>query len=171
MPTILMLVVALQGGSWQCQENERGLWECRAPVKVLRSDSPDVLRPDAESITRSVLSTNADNASSADSGAPAAGASDQQARPSQSPPAVMPDQSAPGRSGTAPEATAAVAQADADAWIVQIGAYRSPERAQQAARDAADAAGADYIDAHPRGSYWVRSAAGLRRVLKPQGEM
>jgi septal ring-binding cell division protein DamX len=82
------------------------------------------------------------------------------------------------------------------AYVVQIGAYREQTRAQRAAREldmgglvimptrradedwfvlllgaypsseAAEAAGRAFVESQPRGSYWVRSAAELRRILR-----
>ncbi len=166
MPAIWMLVVALAGGDWQCEE-EAGMWQCRArpveaipppPAPAQEPVPPPVAEPEAETETEPEPAESAD------------------------PPAVvLPVEPSP------PPQPVAVD----DPYIVQVGAYRKRETAERAAdalalpglsivptrRDDedwfvlllgaypswedADRAGRDF-----GGSFWVRRSSDLRQVLR-----
>jgi septal ring-binding cell division protein DamX len=87
--------------------------------------------------------------------------------------------------------------AETDEFVVQIGAFRSEQRARRAAAEfglpqlviiptrrgdedwyvvllgafpdleSARAAGQSFVEVFPGASYWVRNAAAVRRILKP----
>ena len=215
--SVLMLVFALQGGGWQCQENDRGLWECRVPTRKNAVTAPGpVPSPTAPAATDTAVASEQPLAASApvaDREEPLS-ASERSFGSTASAPvtgreSVPASVNAPARVETSPSAQAAAVDpisrdeaapldgAELNAFVVQIGAFRSEQRARRAVRDfglpqlaiiptrrgdedwyvillgtypdleAATEAGRSFVEASPGASYWVRNAAELRRILKP----
>jgi DamX protein len=178
-----MLVVALQSGGWHCTQVDE-LWRCEPAVKSRPAP------PEAASSDAAVLAPSRAEAASpgpaADQSALAVDSELVEELPS---PAVDSEVAEEPFSPTA-----------AQAYVVQVGAYRTKEKAQAAARSIngdrlvvlptvkggqdwfvlllgafptlaeARAAGDAYRRNVPGASYWVRSAEDLRRVLKSEAD-
>ena len=216
MPSVLVLVFALQSGGWQCQENDRGLWECRVPTRTVTTTTtrpePTPAAPAAASAPSSAESKgpvpSAVRSPASTAEAPSGRewvpkASEAAAGPETPPAALAPTGAADPGSGadaTRPDGSPqmpAGPESPAEAFnkfLVQVGAFRSEQRARRAVREfglpqlaiipmqrgdeawyvlllgsypdieAAKSAGQSFMEAHPDASYWVRNAAELRTV-------
>ena len=155
MLSVLMLVFALQGGGWQCQENDRGLWECRVPTRTnAATASGPVPSPTAPAATDTAVASEqplAAPAPVADSEEPfsASERSFGSTAPVTGRESVPASVNAPARVETSPSAHTAAGAVDPvsrdeavpldgaelNAFVVQIGAFRSEQRAQRAVRE------------------------------------
>jgi septal ring-binding cell division protein DamX len=176
---ILVLLAALGAGDWQCTEVD-GLWDCRAP-------RADVERETAAAPASAPATPAARQAP--DAGGPSGtlpGPGSETGVETGKAPAVEPPPAEP--------AAATPGAPPADAYVVQVGAYRDKAAAQREARrldderlvilptrrdgedwfvvllgayagyGEADSVGRAYEEA-TGGSYWVRKASSLRAVL------
>ncbi|MEE4659072.1 MAG: SPOR domain-containing protein, partial [Halieaceae bacterium] len=128
MNPALILVISLSSAAWQC-DNREGLWECRPPQATVPGQAARRVATDSER----------DTDGPATAAAPPA--------PTTEPPEPVPrdgDASAgyaAPTTGNAEDMEAAAtntgesAAASADAWVVQIAAYRDKAAAQAAARE------------------------------------
>ena len=183
--SILILIVALAAGDWQC-EKRGGLWDCRPPVPVVAP----VATPAPSAVVEPAVPLDAPAAAPplpAEPDAPVAAL-----------PALQAARSTPtepiGTASTQGQNHAVTNPTLGEAWVVQIGAFREQEAAQAAAQALKDGGAtilpieregeAWYVlllgayaaksdaqragDAYAKsgGDYWIRSARSLQKLAK-----
>jgi len=127
----LILVIALSGAAWQC-DNREGLWECRPPPATAAGEAAPTVSADGEG----GAGTPVPEAAATNPTQPIPRAADAGAGYG-----APVNEGAPGAEDAEDTEAAAAANtgastaASADAWVVQIAAYRDKEAAQAAARD------------------------------------
>ncbi len=171
-PIVIILALAGAGaGDWECKTSDRGLWRCQSAN--LRPPSEINVEELAPAPVPRIIPTPVP---------------EEKFEPV---PAAIP------RIIPTPVPEEKFEPVPIDAWVLQVGAFQSRTSARAEAgliaseklilvpierdgktwhllllgsfptRQAAQSAGENYLLEHPLGSFWVRSAAGLREVLQP----
>ncbi|MEM0954937.1 MAG: SPOR domain-containing protein [Pseudomonadota bacterium] len=188
--SVWIVVVALAGGDWQCNKRDE-LWDCRSPSAM--STVPEPARPAVETSATAVDASVAAIKNTASASNNTASATNTGSATFQPQASIEDEPSVP---PTEQNATPSAQRTEVeDAWVVQIGAFRSRDAAQAAAsklgyeglvimpivragedwyvlllgeyaeKAKAQRAGDDFAK-NSGGDFWVRSLRSLEKLQK-----